>query len=162
MTLANIDDLENKQAPDFLLEIDDNSKITLENFKDKFLILFFYPKDNTPGCTTESKDFARLYKDFKAYGAEIIGISPDDIESHNNFKNKNSLPFNLAFDKNVLLASQYRCWVEKSIYGKKYMGIERTTILIDKESIVKKIWRKVSVPNHAEEVLKTLIAISKS
>ncbi len=160
MELAVIDDLENKPAPDFLLQIDDNSEITLENFKGKFLILYFYPKDNTPGCTTEAKDFARLNDQFESNNAVIIGISPDNIKSHNNFKNKHCLPFNLAYDQDVTLTSKYDCWVEKSMYGKKYMGIERTTILIDPDGIIKKIWRKVSVTNHAEIVLNKLISIS--
>jgi peroxiredoxin Q/BCP len=159
MELDVIDELENKPAPDFLLQIDDNSEISLENFKGKFLILFFYPKDNTPGCTTEAKDFARLHDQFKSHNAVVVGVSPDNIKSHNNFKNKHCLPFNLAYDRDVSLASKYHCWVEKSMYGKKYMGIERTTILIDLDGIVRKIWRKLSVTNHAELVLKTLVSI---
>jgi peroxiredoxin Q/BCP len=151
---------ENSPAPDFLLQIDENSNVTLANYKGKNLVLYFYPKDDTPGCTIEAKDFANLSEKFKQANTEILGVSRDNIKSHHKFKEKYCLPFDLGYDQDGDVCTTYGCWVEKSMYGKKYMGIERTTFLIDKMGIIRYIWRKVSVTGHAKEVLSSATGLN--
>ena len=138
----------------FSLPGNDNKDINLSDYKEKKnIVLYFYPKDNTPGCTQESKDF----RDFEAppppLDTVIIGVSKDSVTSHNKFRAKYSLPFDLVSDEKSELCNQYGVWVEKSMFGKKYMGIERSTFLINKNQEIVKEWRKVKVKNHVEDVL---------
>ena len=141
------------KAPDFKLKDESGKTLQLSKLKGRPVVVYFYPKDDTSGCTAEAKDFSCLAPDFRAAGAEIIGISPDSPESHAKFKAKYGLVLNLAADIDKTAAEAYGVWVEKSMYGKKYMGVERSTFLIDKTGRIAKSWRKVKVPGHAEEVL---------
>lgn len=142
------------QAPDFTLSADGGSEITLSSLHGKHVVLYFYPKDDTPGCTVEAKDFAEMAVNFEEAETVILGLSKDNIKSHEKFKEKYCLPFTLLSDTEGTVCTAYGTWIEKSMYGKKYMGIDRATFLIDKAGIVQQIWRKVSVPNHVKEVLK--------
>jgi thioredoxin-dependent peroxiredoxin len=141
------------KAPDFTLPADDGKTITLSKFKGKPVVVYFYPKDDTPGCTTEAKDFSCLTAEFEAAGAVIMGVSPDSAQSHAKFRAKHGLTFTLAADETQIAANAYGVWVEKAMYGRKYMGVERSTFLIDGAGKIAKSWRKVKVPGHAEEVL---------
>ena len=141
-------------APAFDLAADNGARLSLTNFKGSKLVLYFYPKDDTSGCTAEAIAFNALKPRFEASGTHIVGISADSVASHQKFKKKYQLDLDLASDEEKSMLSLYGVWVEKSMYGKKYMGIERTTILIDKEGKIARIWQKVKVPGHAEEVLK--------
>jgi peroxiredoxin Q/BCP len=124
----------------------------------KNIVLYFYPKDDTPGCTIEAKDFRDLMGDFEKANAVVIGVSKDSVKSHDKFKEKYCLPFPLGSDEDGGVCAAYGVWVEKSMYGKKYMGIERSTFLIDGNGIITQIWRKVSADGHAKAVLDTLTA----
>jgi thioredoxin-dependent peroxiredoxin len=141
------------KAPDFNLPSTDGGSISLSGLRGQPVILMFYPKDDTSGCTREAKDFTDLKAKFTRAGATIVGISPDNEASHEKFKAKHGLKIDLASDVTKKTASAYGVWVEKSMYGRKYMGIERTTFLIDENSRIEKIWRKVKVLGHAEAVL---------
>ena len=147
------------KAPAFTLPATGGVPISLEGLRGKKAILYFYPKDDTPGCTSEAIAFQGLKGEFAKAGAEIIGISADSIASHDKFARKHNLDFALASDEEKAMLEAYGVWVEKSMYGKKYMGIERTTVLIDREGRIAKIWPKVKVPGHAEEVLAAAKAI---
>lgn len=147
---------ENSAAPNIELALDDGKIVNLQEFSGKNLVLYFYPKDNTPGCTIEAKDFAVLMPEFTKLNTAIIGISKDNATSHKKFKDKYCLPFPLASDLDGKVCEAYGVWVEKSMYGKKYMGIQRSTFIIDQKGSIKKIWRNVSVTNHAQEVLETI------
>lgn len=140
-------------APDFTLPRDGGGTVSLAAFRGKAVVLFFYPKDDTSGCTAESIAFTALSGDFEAAGAVIIGLSPDSVKSHDKFAKKHSLSVILASDEEKATLSAYGVWVEKSMYGRKYMGVERTTVLIDKDGNLARVWEKVKVPGHAEEVL---------
>lgn len=140
-------------APDFTLPTDNGEKLKLSKLKGRTVVLYFYPKDDTSGCTVEAKDFSGLSADFRKAGAEVIGISPDSVESHAKFRKKHDLEVQLAADQEKIAANAYGVWVEKSMYGRKYMGVERSTFLIDKTGRIAKSWRKVKVPGHAAEVL---------
>ncbi len=140
-------------APDFTLPTDNNGEFTLSALRGKNIVLYFYPKDSTPGCTTESKDFRDLADDFKKTDTLIFGVSKDSVKSHDKFKEKYCLPFPLISDEEGKVIETYGVWKEKSMYGKTFMGIERSTFLIDKEGKLNKIWRKVKVNGHAAEVL---------
>lgn len=140
-------------APNFELPSDSGKAISLSKLKGKKIVVYFYPKDNTSGCTKQAQDFSRLAGDFKKAGTEVIGISPDSTASHAKFRDKHDLTVQLAADEDRKTANAYEVWVEKSLYGRKYMGIERSTFLIDGKGKIAKIWRKVKVPGHAEEVL---------
>ena len=140
-------------APDFTLPGDGSSSISLSTLRGKKVALYFYPKDDTPGCTKESIEFNGLRKDFEAVNTVIIGMSPDSPKSHDKFKKKYDLGFSLAADESKTTLEAYGVWVEKSMYGKKYMGIERTTFLIDTAGKIATIWPKVKVDGHAAEVL---------
>jgi len=142
------------KAPEFTLPTDGGGEISLTGLKGKTIVLYFYPRDDTPGCTAEACAFRDSLPDFSKVKAEVIGISRDSIASHDKFKQKFKLPFPLASDEDGKITEAYGVWVEKSMYGKKYMGIERATFLIDGKGIIRDIWRMVKVEGHADEVLK--------
>ena len=145
-------------APSFELINERGETITLEQYKGKYVVLYFYPKDMTPGCTTEACDFRDAFEDFSSLNAVILGVSMDDANRHTKFIEKHGLPFSLLVDENHLVAEKYGVWVLKKMYGKEYMGIERATFLINEEGTVVKEWRKVKVKNHIEDVLQTIQA----
>ncbi|WP_045836799.1 peroxiredoxin [Hyphomicrobium sp. 99] len=145
-----------KKAPDFALPDDNGGEVRLSKLKGRPVVVYFYPKDDTSGCTQEAKDFSCLAGEFAAEGAEVIGISPDSPKSHQKFKSKHDLQVRLLADEQKDVATAYGVWVEKSMYGKKYMGVERSTFLIDKSGKLARSWRKVRVPGHAEEVLEAV------
>lgn len=140
-------------APDFALPGDAGAPITLKSFEDRKLVLYFYPKDDTSGCTREAIDFNRLKGEFEKAGVAILGASPDSPASHAKFKAKHGLELELASDEAKTMLEAYGVWVEKSMYGRKYMGVERTTFLIDRNGVIAQVWNKVKVPGHAEAVL---------
>ncbi len=141
------------KAPDFTLPGDSETSISLSSLEGKNVVLYFYPKDDTSGCTKESIEFNQLRKDFEKVNTVILGMSPDSAKSHDKFKKKYDLGFSLAADESKTTLEAYGVWVEKSMYGKKYMGIERTTFLIDTTGKIAAIWPKVKVDGHAAEVL---------
>lgn len=143
-------------APDFTLPTDNGQTVTLSALKGQKVVLYFYPKDNTPGCTKEAIGFSEHLEAFKAKGATIIGMSPDSAAKHDKFKAKHDLTITLAADEEKNTLTAYGVWVEKSMYGKKYMGVERSTFLIDETGKIATIWRKVKVPGHVEAVLEAL------
>ena len=145
-------------APDFTLPADNNQEVSLSKFKGQHVVLFFYPKDDTPGCTKEACGFNDLLPQLKNLNATVIGISKCSVKKHDKFKAKYDLNFPLASDENGDVCETYGTWKEKSMYGKTYMGIERTTVLIDETGAITQIWRKVKVPGHVEDVQKTLEA----
>ena len=140
-------------APNFTMPIDNNSTVNLSDLAGKVVVLYFYPKDDTPGCTIEAGDFNKLKLEFEKMNAVIIGVSKDDLNSHDKFKKKYCLDFDLASDSNSDTCEKYGVWVEKSMFGKKYMGVNRATFLIDKKGKIAYIWSKVQVVGHAEDVL---------
>ena len=142
----------NKKAPNFLLFDQNNNKIELYKLKSN-LVLFFYPKDNTPGCTKEAISFSKYKNKISSLGYHIYGISKDSVGKHQGFIEKQNLTIDLLSDENEKTCEEYGVWVEKNMYGRKYFGIERTTLLIDKKSFITKIWNKVKVNNHVEEVI---------
>ena len=146
----------NQQAPNFTLENEQGQQISLSDFKGKNVVLYFYPKDMTPGCTTEACDFRDAYEDFSALNAVILGVSMDDATKHTKFIEKHGLPFSLLVDAEHEVAEKYGVWVLKKMYGREYMGIERSTFLINEQGIVIAEWRKVKVKNHIEAVLSQL------
>ena len=147
------------KAPAFSLPATDGREISLDSLKGRKVVLYFYPKDDTSGCTIEAKDFQALKADFAAADTEIVGVSPDPMKSHDRFRAKYGLDFSLASDEAKTMLEAYGVWVEKSMYGRKYMGVERTTVLIDREGNIAQVWHKVKVPGHAEEVLKAAQAL---
>ena len=147
---------EKELAPNFKIPSSNNKEFELKKNKNKFLIIYFYPRDNTPGCTNEAKDFSKLYKEFKKLNCEIFGISKDSIKSHQKFISKFKIPFQLLSDDKIIALKKYGAWGEKSMYGKKFMGIKRTTVLINPKGKIIKIWNNVKVKDHAKEVLSCL------
>ena len=145
---------ENDPAPDVALTGADGEAVRLGDFKGQKLVVYFYPKDDTSGCTREAQDFTELAQEFEANGTWVIGVSKDSPKSHTRFRDKYELKVRLLSDTDGTACEAFGTWVEKSMYGRKYMGIERATFLIDRDGVVKRVWRKVSVPGHAEEVLK--------
>jgi peroxiredoxin Q/BCP len=141
------------KAPDFTLAADGGGKVSLKALKGKKVVLYFYPKDDTPGCTAEACAFRDQLPDFSKVKAAVVGISRDSVASHDKFKKKFKLPFPLASDEDGKVSEAYGTWVEKSMYGRKYMGIERSTFLIDEKGVIRNIWRKVKVDGHADDVL---------
>jgi len=141
------------KAPLLHVTFDSAQDVTSESLAGKNKVIYFYPRDDTPGCTIEAKDFRDHIKDFTGANTVIIGVSKDSIKSHDNFKKKYCLPFPLASDESGAACEAFGVWVEKSMYGKSYMGIDRATFLIDKNSIIRGIWRKVKVDGHVSEVL---------
>mgnify|MGYP001025893770 FL=1 len=150
--------LEGEEAPNFALISDDGKKVTLSDYRGKKVVLYFYPKDNTPGCTSEAKEFRDNIKEFEKENAVILGVSKDSVESHQKFKQKNELPFTLLSDPEGKVLELYGVWKKKSLYGRTFMGAERTTFLIDENGVVKKIYRKVRVEGHAQVCLLALKA----
>lgn len=144
---------EGSPAPDFILPRDGEGTISLKDCSGKTLVLYFYPKDDTSGCTTEAIDFSEKIQDFSDAGAMVVGVSKDSAQKHDKFKAKHDLKVILAADEALDVIKAYGVWVEKSMYGRKYMGIERVTFLINAQGIVTKIWRKVRVKGHADSVL---------
>jgi len=144
------------KAPDFALPDADGASVQLSSLKGHPVVVYFYPKDDTSGCTAEAKGFTCLIDDFERAGAEVIGISPDSAESHRKFREKYDLGVRLLADEARAAAQAYGVWVEKSMYGRKYMGIERSTFLVDRDGRIAKSWRKVKVPGHAEDVLEAV------
>jgi peroxiredoxin Q/BCP len=144
---------EGDPAPDFDLPRDGGGTIKLSDFKGKIVVLYFYPKDDTSGCTKEAVDFTEKKDAFDALGAEIIGISPDPVKAHDKFKAKHDLQLILGADEEKTTLEAYGVWAQKQMYGKTYMGVERSTFLIDADGQVARVWRKVKVPGHAEAVL---------
>ena len=140
-------------APDFVLPLGGGGTASLERLRGRKAVLFFYPKDDTSGCTREAQDFSRLRDDFAAAGTELLGISPDGPRSHERFKAKHGLDLALASDESREALEAYGVWTEKSLYGRRYRGVERTTVLLDREGRVARVWTKVKVPGHAEAVL---------
>lgn len=147
-----------KRVKNFTLSATGDQNLSLSDFKGRSLIIYFYPKDNTPGCTREGQDFRDLYPEFTAAGADILGVSRDSVRTHENFRNKHEFPFHLLSDKEELLCKQFDVIKEKKLYGRTYMGIERSTFLIDAEGVLQEEWRKVRVPGHAQAVLDALNA----
>lgn len=140
-------------APAFALPAAGGQEITLAGLRGRKAVLYFYPKDDTTGCTKEAQDFQALKESFVAADTEVIGISPDSVKSHDRFASKHGLQFGLASDEAKTVLEAYGVWVEKSMYGRKYMGVDRTTLLLDRDGKVARIWPKVKVPGHAQEVL---------
>ena len=147
------------KAPDFTLPTDGNGTVTLSKLRGKPVVLYFYPKDDTSGCTAEACGFRDTFPDYGKTGATVIGVSRDSVAAHDKFKQKYQLPFMLASDGEGKVTEAYGVWVEKSMYGRKYMGIDRSTYLIDKDGVVRGAWRKVKVPGHVAEVLKAVQAL---
>jgi peroxiredoxin Q/BCP len=144
---------ENSKAPNFNLPSSANNNFEINKSLKQYLVIYFYPRDNTPGCTNEAKDFSKLYRKFKKLNCEIVGISKDNIESHKKFISKFKIPFQLLSDEKMIALKKYGAWGEKSMYGKKFMGIKRTTVLINPKGKIIKIWNNVKVKDHAAEVL---------
>ena len=146
-------------APDFDLESDGGGRVSLSDLKGTPVVVYFYPKDNTPGCTKEAIAFTELNTEFDKLGVTIVGISPDSAKKHDNFIAKHNLAVRLGADTETKTAEAYGVWVEKSMYGKKYMGVERSTFLVNKDGMIAQIWRKVKVPGHADAVLEAASAL---
>ncbi|MCS6807258.1 MAG: thioredoxin-dependent thiol peroxidase [Bacteroidota bacterium] len=150
-----------QQAPKFIALTDNGETISLDNLRGQTVVLYFYPKDNTSGCIAEACDFRDNMQSIRAAGAIVIGISPDSPASHTTFKNKHQLNFALISDQQHDISMLYGVWVEKSLYGRKYMGIERSTFIINPEGIIIREWRKVKVAGHVQAVLQALLCLPK-
>jgi peroxiredoxin Q/BCP len=143
------------------MPIDDNRSVSLSDFSGQPLVLYFYPKDDTPGCTKQACSFSEGLAQFNNVNCAVLGVSKDAVQKHEKFKTKYNLQFPLASDAEGDVCERYGVWVEKSMYGRKYMGIERTTFLIDGEGIIQHIWHKVKVPGHIDEVMATVEELNK-
>jgi len=141
------------RAPAFRLPTDGEGEVSLSELRGQPFVLYFYPKDSTSGCTLEAQEFTKLHKKFSALGVKLIGLSKDSVASHDKFKAHYKLNLTLASDSDTKVAQAYGVWVEKSLYGRKYMGMERVTFLVDEKGKIRQIWRKVKVSGHAEAVL---------
>jgi len=148
-----------KKVPAFKLPATNDQKLGPGDFKGRKLVLYFYPKDDTPGCTTEGQGFRDHYKDFQKAGAEIVGVSRDSVASHEKFKAKYEFPFELISDEEETLCKLFDVMREKNMYGRKVMGVERSTFLIDEQGVLREAWRKVKVPGHVEQVLEAVKAL---
>lgn len=149
---------EGDKAPDFDLPTD-TGRVSLGALKGKAVVLFFYPKDDTPGCTTESIGFSQAKADFEAAGAVVIGVSKDTAAKHGKFRAKHGLTVELGSDADSDVIERYGAWVEKKLYGREYMGIDRSTFLIDGDGVIRRVWRKVKVPGHVQQVLEAARAL---
>jgi len=138
------------RAPEFTLQADDGREVSLSGYKGKKVVLYFYPKDGTPGCTTEAKEFRDTVKEFEKENAVILGVSKDSVKSHQRFKQKHALPFTLLSDPEGKVLDLYEVWKKKSLYGRTFMGTERTTFLINEDGVIEKVYRKVKAKGHAE------------
>lgn len=147
---------ENTKAPDFKLPSTSKKDYSLKGSIGKYVIIYFYPKDDTPGCTTETNDFNKLLPKFKKLNCEILGISKDNLNSHEKFKNKYKIKFDLLADEEKKVLKKYKVWGKKKFMGREFMGIIRSTYLIDKKGKILKVWYNVKVKDHAKEVLNTL------
>ncbi len=147
------------KAPAFSSPADDGTKISLKDFKGKTFVLYFYPKDDTSGCTKEACSFTENMSAFNKLGVPVIGVSKDSIEKHKKFKEKYGLNFPLISDEDGAVCEAYGTWIEKSMYGRKYMGIDRATFIIDGSGKIAAIWRKVKVPGHVEDILNVLKSV---
>ena len=145
-----------KRVENFNLPATGDQNLSLSDFTGRSLIIYFYPKDNTPGCTREGQDFRDMYSQFKQAGADILGVSRDSVKVHENFRKKHEFPFHLLSDSDELLCKQFDVIREKKLYGRTYMGIERSTFLINSAGVLQQEWRKVRVPGHAQAVLDAL------
>ncbi|HKK29600.1 MAG TPA: thioredoxin-dependent thiol peroxidase [Alphaproteobacteria bacterium] len=141
------------QAPDFTIPTDSGGEFQLSSHRGKPIVVYFYPKDDTSGCTKEALAFTEKKDEFDAAGAKVVGISPDSPDKHDRFKIKHALDLTLGSDEDKSVCEAYGVWVEKSMYGKKYMGVERSTFLVDRDGKIAQVWRKVKVPGHADKVL---------
>jgi peroxiredoxin Q/BCP len=150
---------EGSKAPDFDLPTDGNGAASLSDLRGGPVVLYFYPKDDTPGCTREAEDFTAASQKFRRAGATVIGVSKDTPAKHDKFKAKHKLSVTLASDEEGEIIAAYGSWVEKTLYGRKYMGIDRSTFLIDSKGTIRRIWRKVKVSGHVEEVLAAVKAL---
>lgn len=146
-------------APEFTLQDQDGQTVSLKQFKGKPVVLYFYPKDDTSGCTKEACAFRDARADYEKAGAKVIGVSPDDVKSHRKFADKYELPFTLLADPETKVCQAYGVWKEKSMYGRKYMGVERTTFVIDGKGKVARVFPKVKVDGHSDAVLETIKAL---
>ena len=149
------------KASNFTLPSTNNKDFNLKNTVGKFVVLYFYPKDDTPGCTIETNDFNKLLSKFKKLDCEIYGISKDSVKSHDKFKDKYKIKFDLLADEELKVLKKYKVWGKKKFMGREFMGVIRTTFLIDKKGKIVKVWENVKVKDHAKEVLETLKNISK-
>ena len=147
------------KAPGFSMPASNASTVSLATLAGKNVVLYFYPKDDTPGCTVEAKDFRDHMAEFEKLGTVIIGVSKDSVKSHEKFREKFCLPFPLASDEDTTVCEDYGTWKEKSMYGKTYMGIQRDTYLIDGKGVIRNIWRKVKVEDHVKQVLEAVKAL---
>jgi thioredoxin-dependent peroxiredoxin len=145
-----------QNAPEFWLPTDDEDSVTLSSLKGKKIILYFYPKDDTSGCTAQAIAFSNLKPEFDEANTVVLGVSKDKLSSHKKFRQKYDLKIKLGSDFETQITESYGVWVEKSMYGRKYMGIERSTFLIDGEGVISHIWRKVKVAGHAQDVLRVV------
>jgi len=141
---------EGEEAPDFTLQADDEREVSLSDYRGKRIVLYFYPKDGTPGCTREATEFRDLMKEFEKEDIVILGVSKDSVKSHQKFKQKHDLPFTLLSDPEGKVLDLYGVWKKKSLYGRTFMGTERTTFLIDEKGVITKIYRKVKAKGHAQ------------
>jgi peroxiredoxin Q/BCP len=151
----------NTKAPDFTLTSTNNTDYSLKKSSGKYVMIYFYPKDDTPGCTIEANDFNKLLPEFKRLNCEVFGISKDNLKSHDKFKEKYKLKFDLLSDEELTVLKKFKVWGKKKFMGREFMGILRTTFLIDKKGKILKIWENVKVKDHAKEVLETLKEIQK-
>jgi peroxiredoxin Q/BCP len=151
----------NTKAPDFTLASTNKTDYSLKNSSGKYVVIYFYPKDDTPGCTVEANDFNKLLPQFKKLNCEVFGISKDNLKSHDKFKDKYKLKFDLLSDEELTVLKKFKVWAKKKFMGREFMGILRTTFLIDKKGKILKIWENVKVKDHAKEVLETLKEIQK-
>jgi peroxiredoxin Q/BCP len=151
----------NTKAPDFTLTSTNNTDYSLKKSSGKYVVIYFYPKDDTPGCTIEANDFNKLLPQFKKLNCEVFGISKDNLKSHDKFKEKYKLKFDLLSDEELTVLKKFKVWGKKKFMGREFMGILRTTFLIDKKGKILRIWENVKVKDHAKEVLETLKEIQK-
>ena len=151
----------NTKAPDFTLTSTNNTDYSLKKSLGKYVVIYFYPKDDTPGCTIEANDFNKLLPQFKKLNCEVFGISKDNLKSHDKFKEKYQLKFDLLSDEELTVLKKFKVWGKKKFMGREFMGILRTTFLIDKKGKILRIWENVKVKDHAKEVLETLKEIQK-
>ena len=152
---------ENTKAKDFILPSTNGKTLKLKDLKGKFVVIYFYPKDDTPGCTIETNDFSKLSSKFKKLNCEIYGISKDSLKSHIKFKDKYKIKIDLLSDENLKVLKRYKVWGKKKFMGREFVGILRTTFLIDKKGKIIKIWKNVKVKDHAQDVLKVLKKVLK-